>query len=175
VLHFFCHVYGNEWILSWDFFAFTGARPVALSRKSSDSLLQQQTNSAGPTGRSTPTPIGAITIPPAAPHSPILEDVSSSKTNDTTSTMKASEEDSSAEKPTMMWGPENTQENGSHVLQNCEFNLDLDDILKIDSLPLLTVSIVFETAADIGIYLHRLIYGFSTILDFAPHSHFLIN
>ncbi|PNF25668.1 hypothetical protein B7P43_G00632 [Cryptotermes secundus] len=118
-------------------------RTAALNRKSSDSLLQQQTNSAGPTGRSTPTPIGAITDPPAAPHSPI----STSKANDITLTVRASEEDSSAGKPTMNWEPENTEQNGSHTLQNSEFNLDLDDILKIDSLPLLTNGTAMEGSA----------------------------
>jgi hypothetical protein len=47
----------------------------------------------------------------------------------------------------MNWEPENTEENGSHTLQNSEFNLDLDDILKIDSLPLLTVGGVHAAAA----------------------------
>jgi hypothetical protein len=52
----------------------------------------------------------------------------------------------------MTWEPENAEENGPHVLQNSEFNLDLDDILKIDSLPLLTVNIFFATTACIGMY-----------------------
>jgi hypothetical protein len=124
-----------------------------LSRKSSDSVLQQQTNSAGPgpTGRSTPTPFGAVTVAPAAPHSPILEDVSGAKANDTTSTVKASDEDSASDKPTMTWEPGNVEESGPRVLQNSEFNLDLDDILKIDSLPLLTVNIVFAVASHNGL------------------------
>jgi hypothetical protein len=129
---------------------FTDSRAVVLSRKSSDLMLQhsqqQQTNSAGPgpTGRSTPTPVGAVTVLPMAPHSPVPENVPGSKESDTASTIKASEEDSSADKPTMTWEPENAEENGSHALQNSEFNLDLDDILKIDSLPLLTVRIVLS-------------------------------
>jgi hypothetical protein len=123
-----------------------------LSRKSSDSVLQQQPSSAGPTGRSTPTPVSAITVLPDAPRSPILEDVPSSKVDDTALTVKASEEDSSADKPTMNWEPQNAEENGPSTLQNSEFNLDLDDILKIDSLPLLTVSIVLVVAVSIGNY-----------------------
>lgn len=134
-------MYGNKLIYSWNFLLSTDQRPVTLSRQSSDSVLQQQTSLAGPTGRSTPTSIGAITVAPAAPHSPILEDVSASKAKHATSTVKASEEDSSTDKRTMTWEPENAEENGPHVLQNSEFNLELDDILKIDSLPLLTVNI----------------------------------
>lgn len=134
----------SGWIFCLNLCFSADLRTAALNRKSSDSLLQQQTNSAGPTGRSTPTPIGAITDPPAAPHSPI----STSKANDTTLTVRASEEDSSAGKPTMNWEPENTEQNGSHTLQNSEFNLDLDDILKIDSLPLLTVGGVLAAAVS---------------------------
>jgi hypothetical protein len=126
------------WIVCWNFHFFTDLRAAAMSRKSSNSSLQQQTSSAGLAGRSTPTPIGAVTVPPAAPHSPI----STSKANNTALTVRASEEDSSADKPTMNWEPENTEENGSNTLQNSEFNLDLDDILKIDSLPMLTVGSV---------------------------------
>lgn len=121
-----------------------------MSRKSSDSMLQQQPSSAGPTGRSTPTPISATTLLPDAPHSPILEDVPTSKADDTVLTVKACEEDSSADKPTMNWEPQNAEENGPSTLQNSEFNLDLDDILKIDSLPLLTVSIVLVVAVSFG-------------------------
>jgi hypothetical protein len=54
----------------------------------------------------------------------------------------------------MNWEPGNTEENGSHTLQNSEFNLDLDDILKIDSLPLLTVGGVLA-AAVIHVILYR--------------------
>jgi len=50
----------------------------------------------------------------------------------------------------MNWEPQNVEENGPSTLQNSEFNLDLDDILKIDSLPLLTVSIVLVVAVSIG-------------------------
>jgi len=142
----------------WNFLLYTGSRAVGLSRKSSDSvLLQQQPGSAGPTGRSTPTPVSAITVPPDAPHSPILEDVPSSKADDIALTVKASEEVSSADKPTMNWEPQNAEENGPSTLQNSEFNLDLDDILKIDSLPLLTVSIVLVVAVGIGNYPFNLI------------------
>lgn len=124
-----------------------------MSRKSSDSvLLQQQPSSAGSTGRSTPTPVSATTVLPDAPHSPILEDIPRSKADDTALTVKASEEDSSADKPTMNWDLQNAEENGPSTLQNNEFNLDLDDILKIDSLPLLTVSIVLVVAFSIGNY-----------------------
>jgi hypothetical protein len=128
------------WIFCLNFPFFTDLRAAALIRKSSNSTLQQQTSSAGPAGRSTPTPVGAVTVPPAAPHSPI----STTKENNTALTVRASEEDSSADKPTMNWELENTEENGSNTLQNSEFNLDLDDILKIDSLPLLTVGSVLE-------------------------------
>jgi hypothetical protein len=137
-----------------------------MSRKLSDSLLQQQTILAGPAGRSTPTPIGAVTIPPAAPHSPI----STSKANDTTLTVRASEEDSSADKPTMNWEPENTEENGSNTLQNSEFNLDLDDILKIDSLPMLTVGgVLANTAICLTHYKFLfLILNFLVIVSLTP-------
>jgi hypothetical protein len=123
-----------------------------LSRKSSDSLLlhQQQTSSSDPAGRSTPTPVGAVTVPPVAPHSPI----STSEANDTPLTVRASEEDSSADKPTMSWEPQTAEETESHTLQNSEFNLDLDDILKIESLPLLTVGDVLSTAV-ICLFLYK--------------------
>jgi len=126
-----------------------------LNRKSSDSVLQQQQQQpslAGPTGRSTPIPVSATTVLPDAPNSPILEDVPTSKADDTALTVKACEEDSSADKPTMNWEPHNAEENGPNALQNSEFNLDLDGILKIDSLPLLTVSIVLVVAVSVGNY-----------------------
>jgi hypothetical protein len=81
-----------------------------------------------------------------------LEDVPTSKADDTELTVKASEEDPSADKPTMNWEPQNAEENGPSALQNSEFNLDLDDILKIDSLPLLTVSILLVITVSIGNY-----------------------
>lgn len=139
-----------------NFWLYTGSRAVGLSRKSSDSVLQQQPGSAGPTGRSTPTPVSATTGLPDASHSPILEDVPTSKADDTALTAKASEEDSSADKPTMNWEPQNAEENGANTLQNSEFNLDLDDILKIDSLPLLTVSIVRVVAVSSRNYLFNI-------------------
>lgn len=125
-----------------------------MSRKLSDSVLQQQQQPslAGPTGRGTPTPVAVTTVPSDVLHSPILEDVPTSKADDTALSVKASVEDSSSDKPTMNWEPQNVEENGSSTLQNSEFNLDLDDILKIDSLPLLTVCIVLLTAAGLGNY-----------------------
>jgi len=81
-----------------------------------------------------------------------MENVPTSKADDTALTVKACEEDSSADKPTMNWEPQNAEENGPSTLQNSEFNLDLDDILKIDSLPLLTVSIFLVVAVSVGNY-----------------------
>lgn len=123
-----------------------------MSRKSSDALLQQQPSSAGPTGRSTPTPVSATSVLPDASHSPILEDVPTSKVDDTALTFKATEEDFLSDKPTMNWEPQIAEENGPSTLQNSEFNLDLDDILKIDSFPLLTVSIVLVVVVSVGNY-----------------------
>lgn len=136
----------------WNFWLYTGLRAVGLSRKSSDALLQQQPSLAGPTGRSTPTPVSGTSVLPDVPHSPILEDVPTSKVDDSVLTVKAAEEDSLADKPIMNWEPHNAEENGPSTLQNSEFNLDLDDILKIDSLPLLTVSIVHVVAVSVGNY-----------------------
>ena len=124
-------------------FLIVDSRNAVLNRKSPDvapqppiqqQQQQGQQNSGGPGGRSTPTPIGAVTVPPAVPHSPILEDTSTS--NNTVSTV---EEQPSSEKPTMAWDAENG-ESESHTIQNSELlNLDLDEFLKIESLPLLTV------------------------------------
>ncbi|XP_069683292.1 eukaryotic translation initiation factor 4E transporter-like isoform X2 [Periplaneta americana] len=111
----------------------SNVRAITVNRKSSDTVLQQQNNSGGPGGRSTPTPIGAVTAAPAAPHSPITEDGPMSKPGDA-----SAEEEAAGDKPAISWEPENEEENGSHTLQNSEFNLDLDDILKIDALPLLS-------------------------------------
>jgi hypothetical protein len=119
-------------------------------------VLQQQPSSAGPTGRSTPTSVAATTVSSDAPHSPMLEDVPTSKADNITLTVKSCEEDSSADKPTMNWEPQNAEENGSSTLQNSEFNLDLDDILKIDSLPLLTVSILLVITGSVFNYLFDL-------------------
>lgn len=140
----------------WNFWLFTDSRAIGSSRKSSDSVLQQQPSSAGPTGRSTPTSVAATTVSSDAPHSPMLEDVPTSKADNITLTVKSCEEDSSADKPTMNWEPQNAEENGSSTLQNSEFNLDLDDILKIDSLPLLTVSILLVITGSVFNYLFDL-------------------